>query len=293
MGSLFSGYGGLEMGVISAIGGEVAWHCETASAAAAVLRHRFPGIPNLGDITSVDFGAVRRVDVLIGGFPCQDISQAGKGAGIQEGTRSGLWSEMCRAICEIRPRLVVVENVGALLRRGMGRVLGDLAKSGYDAQWCCVRASDAGAPHRRERVFIVASDMFGIRWSQSKIATTQVGPVAWRNGANSSIGDATEPGTSAGWAEYSPAIRRWERIIGRQHPTPTELVRGVKQMSPEFSEWMMGLDAGWVTGVPGLSRAQMFTCLGNGVVPQQAALAVHILMSSLIDGSNELLETAR
>jgi site-specific DNA-cytosine methylase len=93
--------------------------------------------------------------VLSGGFPCQDISYAGKGEGI-DGERSGLWSEYARIIRELRPRYVVVENVAALLGRGMERVLGDLAAIGYDAEWQSIRASDVGAPHRRERIWIVA-----------------------------------------------------------------------------------------------------------------------------------------
>jgi DNA (cytosine-5)-methyltransferase 1 len=95
------------------------------------------------------------VDVLAGGFPCQDLSYAGKGAGI-DGERSGLWGEYARLIRELRPRYVVVENVTALLARGMGRVLGDLAACGYDAEWDCIPAAAVGAPHRRDRVWIVA-----------------------------------------------------------------------------------------------------------------------------------------
>lgn len=95
------------------------------------------------------------IDLISGGFPCQDISQAGRGAGIK-GERSGLWKEMHRIICEVRPRYVLVENVSALLGRGLGTVLGDLAESGYDAEWDCIPASSVGAPHQRDRVWIVA-----------------------------------------------------------------------------------------------------------------------------------------
>ena len=98
---------------------------------------------------------IEGIDLISGGFPCQDISQAGRGAGIK-GERSGLWKEMLRIICEIRPRYVLVENVAALLGRGLGTVLGDLAESGYDAEWDCIPASAVGAPHRRDRVWIVA-----------------------------------------------------------------------------------------------------------------------------------------
>ena len=95
------------------------------------------------------------IDLICGGFPCQDISVAGKGAGIG-GSRSGLWTEYARIIGEVRPRYVIVENVAALLDRGLERVLGDLAALGYDAEWHCIPASAVGAPHRRDRVWIVA-----------------------------------------------------------------------------------------------------------------------------------------
>ena len=98
---------------------------------------------------------IRHSDVICGGFPCQDISTAGKGAGIT-GERSGLWKEYARIIGEVRPRYVIVENVAALLVRGMGRVLGDLSEIGYDTEWYSIRASDVGAPHRRDRIWIVA-----------------------------------------------------------------------------------------------------------------------------------------
>ena len=97
------------------------------------------------------------VDVVSGGFPCQDISLAGKGAGIT-GERSGLWSEMARIIGEVRPRFVFVENSPALITRGLGTVLGDLAALGYDCRWTVLGAADVGAPHQRDRLWIVGSD---------------------------------------------------------------------------------------------------------------------------------------
>lgn len=187
IGSLFSGYGGLEMGVQSVIGGYVAWHVEFDPAPSKILEHRFPGVPNYGDITNVDWASVEPVDVLTGGFPCQDVSLAGLRRGLKEGTRSGLWSEFARAIGHLRPGLVVIENVRGLLSavasgpvesdpwglgdgsarpslRALGAVLGDLADLGYDARWCGVRAADAGAPHGRFRVFVLAHPA-GQPWS--------------------------------------------------------------------------------------------------------------------------------
>lgn len=179
IGSLFSGYGGLDMGVQAVIGGEVAWHVEFDAAPSRILEHRFPGVPNYGDITAADWSAVESVDVLTGGFPCQDVSIAGSRAGLREGTRSGLWSEFAKAIGALQPGLVVIENVRGLLSaeaagpvesdpwalgdgaagptlRALGAVLGNLAELGYDARWGGFRAADAGAPHGRFRVFIVA-----------------------------------------------------------------------------------------------------------------------------------------
>jgi DNA (cytosine-5)-methyltransferase 1 len=159
VGSVCTGYGGLDLGLLAALGGgRLAWVADPDPAAATVLATRFPGVPNLGDITAVDWTAVEPVDVLSAGFPCQDISYAGRGAGITEGTRSGLWFSVLHAVRRLRPPLVVVENVAALRskRGGLGIVLGTLAGLGYDASWRSVRASDIGAAHRRERIFLLA-----------------------------------------------------------------------------------------------------------------------------------------
>jgi DNA (cytosine-5)-methyltransferase 1 len=179
IGSLFSGYGGLDLAVAKVTGAEVAWHCEWDDAPSKVLEKHFPGVPNYRDVSKVDWHSVEPVDILTGGFPCQDLSLAGKRAGMVEGTRSNLWSEFYKAIDILRPNLVVIENVRGLLSakadsgmeygpeimgqlgdrpalRALGAVLGDLADIGYDAKWAGIRASDANAPHQRFRVFIIA-----------------------------------------------------------------------------------------------------------------------------------------
>ncbi len=116
--------------------------------------------PIWDDVKTFDGKPWAGVDIISGGFPCQDVSHAGKRAGVKDGTRSGLWSEFHRIICEARPRFVLVENVPGLLSidagRGFGRVLGDLAAAGYDAEWCVRSAAEVGAPHLRERVWVVA-----------------------------------------------------------------------------------------------------------------------------------------
>lgn len=154
VGGLFSGIGGWELGLERA-GMVTAWHCDSDPFCQRVLEARWPGVPCYGDVRTLSGTAVEPVDVLCGGFPCQDLSVAGKGAGI-DGARSGLWGEFARLIGELRPRYVLVENVAVLRRRGLGRVLGDLSVLGYDAEWDRLRAADFGAPHQRARLWIVA-----------------------------------------------------------------------------------------------------------------------------------------
>jgi site-specific DNA-cytosine methylase len=122
------------------------------------LKKNFPNTPNLGDITKVDWNGVERPELICGGFPCQDISVAGKGKGIKEGTRSGLWFEFAKAIGVLRPRYALIENVPMLANRGLNIVLADLAKMGYDAEWGCLSAAEVGANHKRERLFVFAYD---------------------------------------------------------------------------------------------------------------------------------------
>lgn len=160
VGSLFSGAGCGDLGLEWA-GFEHAWFCEVAPYARKILALRWPGKPIYEDIREVDFTKVEPVDMLAGGFPCQDISNANPNAQGIKGKRSGLWSEFARAIAEIRPRYAFVENSQALVKRGLSVVLSDLAALGYDAEWHCVTASSIGAPHRRDRIWIVANASSG------------------------------------------------------------------------------------------------------------------------------------
>jgi DNA (cytosine-5)-methyltransferase 1 len=156
VGSLCTGYGGLDLAVTAVLDARLAWYAETDRHASTVLAHRFPGIPNLGDIRTINWSDVAPVDVVTAGFPCQDISDAGKREGIH-GPRSSLWSAVADAVRGLRPGLVFVENVAALLRRGLDVVHADLATLGYDTSWLCLRASDIGAAHRRDRLFLLAT----------------------------------------------------------------------------------------------------------------------------------------
>jgi DNA (cytosine-5)-methyltransferase 1 len=157
VGSLFSGIGGLDLGLERA-GMEIRWQVENNGYCSRILEKHWPGIKRYGDIRSIDWSSVERVDLVCGGFPCQPVSNAGK----QKGDRDPrwLWPEFVRCLCEVQPGYAVVENVPGLLSaqggRLAGKVFGDLAGLGYDAQWGIVSASDVGAPHLRRRVFILA-----------------------------------------------------------------------------------------------------------------------------------------
>lgn len=155
---LFAGIGGFSISAKWAFGkrANTIGFCEIDEHCCAVLTKRFPGVPIFGDVRDLNRRKINLpIDIVTGGFPCQDISMAGKGVGI-EGERSGLWKEMFRIIGEFRPRFAIIENVSALTHRGLTVVLNDLAKIRYDAEWQCIQANQVGAKHKRERIWIVA-----------------------------------------------------------------------------------------------------------------------------------------
>lgn len=153
VGSLFTGIGGLDLGLERA-GMEIRWQVEIDPFCRAVLEKHWPHVPKYGDIREVKGDELEPVDLICGGFPCQPISVAGRRLG--EADPRWLWPEFARIVRVVRPKYVLVENVPGLLVRGMGGVLGDLAALGYDAEWDCIPAAAVGAPHLRDRVFIVA-----------------------------------------------------------------------------------------------------------------------------------------
>jgi len=153
-GSLFSGIGGIDLGFEMA-GIETTWTCELDDWANGLLQKRFPNATHHRDVQEIGKDNLESVDIISGGFPCQDISVAGKGAGL-DGKRSGLWFEMWRIICELQPRWVLIENVANLANKGGSRVLHDLAEAGYDAEWQVISARDVGARHLRKRLWIIA-----------------------------------------------------------------------------------------------------------------------------------------
>jgi DNA (cytosine-5)-methyltransferase 1 len=152
---LFSGIGGFALGLQRTGGFKTIGFCDFDTKTHAVLNKNFPGVPIYNDVRTLKGEDVGTVDIVTGGFPCQDLSVAGKGAGLK-GERSGLWYEMHRIIKETRPKWVIAENVAVLRSRGLDEVLGSLAEIGYDAEWHCIPASAVGAPHRRDRIWIVA-----------------------------------------------------------------------------------------------------------------------------------------
>lgn len=314
LGSLCTGYGGLDLGVLAAFrGGRIAWCADIDPQVQEVLAARMPGVPNLGDLRLVDWTTVAPVDVLAVGFPCQEISAAGQRQGIKEGTRSGVWINVVACIRVLRPQFVVVENVAALRWRngGLHRVLGDLAEAGYDAVWRSVRAADVGAPHRRERVFLLAwpavSDATGARRRQPRCRRSRSTPcprspgesarcrqrdaysgpasTTWLQARVNAVvqGNSfrTPPRSSTNWRALSEVVTRWESATGRATPHPTVPGKqGGPVLSPAFVEHLMGLPPGWLTDLP-LPRVDQLRILGNGVVPHQAALAVTMLLDDL------------
>lgn len=421
IGSVCSGYRGLDMAVEAVFGGTTAWVADVDPGANKILAHRWPDVPNHGDITTTDWSTVEPVDIYCGGYPCQPFSLAGHLKGTDD--ERHLWPHIARALGVLRPRLAIFENVANHLRLGFDTVLADLARLGFDAEWCLVRASEIGAAHQRNRLFLLAwsTDASGSGWEGQGVPgrsplgrlaaadTNGVGgdragarggrrdepaarcltaahtagigereqadeadsvsdrgdtrqvpgrrglrtpadtgrggrtghgelqagrdtvrpgvrqdadgcrtapadadsdavreqPVGqpWRGGTavtelarsvsaadTASVGRGegrTEParqqgrpdvalGSAPNWGGYGPAVARWERVLGRPAPSPTN---DLGRLNPPFVEWLMGLGAGHVTDVPDLSRTAQLKALGNGVVPQQAEAALRLLLN--------------
>lgn len=280
LGSLFSGAGALDCAVSHVFGACTAWHCEHDAAASKVLAHHWPGVPNLGDITAVDWAQVEPVDILCGGWPCQPFSLAGKRKGADD--EQALWPEVDRAIRALRPRILALENIPAVLGPEFSRVASSLAACGYEFTWTCLRASDVGAPHRRERLFILAAD--ADRGGLEELAERHRGPDEPGLSASQRY-DAVRCGDGAEieagvWGEYWPAVGRWSRL-SRPAPALAESDRnGSPRLNPAFPEWMHGWPAGWVTDPAiGISRNDQLRCIGNGVVIQQAVAALRWMVS--------------
>lgn len=243
-GSLFAGIGGLDLGLERA-GMKCVWQVEIDSYARRVLEKHWPAVRRWNDVRTFPPEGEWGCDLIAGGFPCQDISKAGHVQGERrglDGERSGLWGEFLRCIRHIRPPFVLVENVSKLLVRGLGRIVGDLAQIGYDAEWHCLPAALFGAPHIRDRVFLFAYT-FGGRLRLS--------------GRSPFIRAATP-------MQGKP--QKWDRLWTHPYAVgPLDGVDGYPDNLPWFAE--PGVDR-VVNGIPnGLDRLRG---LGNAVVPQVA-----------------------
>lgn len=263
---IFSGIGGFSLGLERTGGFRTYAFCENDPYCQQVLHKRWPGVPVHGDVRKLTKGhlrwifGIRSVDVICGGFPCQDISSAGAKAGIR-GARSGLWSEYARLIGELRPRFVIVENVADLLSRGAADVFGDLATLGYDAEWHCISAAHLGAPHIRDRLWIVA---YPHREGQ------HAGPVhAEMARISSRLADAISA--------------RQQKQIGPSEAIPR---RGAGQSAGldggERDPWFAEPDVGRVAhGIP--ARVDRLRALGNSIVPQIAELLGRAILAAQED----------
>ena len=311
LGSLCTGYGGLDMAVEAYFGAETVWVSEIDKSASQLIKARI-NKPNLGNLKVIDWANVEPIDIITAGYPCQPFSHAGNRKGADD--ERHLWPYIKKAISILRPRFVVLENVRGHFGLGFGDVLSDLAHIGYNARWTFVRASDVGAPHRRERLFIVAYPI-GSRWTG-----TESGGISSAK-SRFACQDSNDKFTNSNCVSYNDARRattdlhneaskiingpdraksrssvtvipnandrgRFRDVQGLQErydpcrpmhmqTVPAPLEEG--RLNVEFVEYMMGLPKGWVTDV-GLSRAQQLKILGNGVVPQQAYYALQLLL---------------
>ena len=181
---LFSGIGGFSLGLERTGGFETVAFCEIEAFPHKVLAKHWPNVPCYDDVRTLTAERLAAdgiaVDIICGGFPCQDLSTSGSGLGL-DGERSGLWREYFRLVCEIRPQFIIVENSPELLDGWLGQILGPLAKVGYDAEWECIPASAVGAPHRRDRIWIIAyPTSFGLPRQGGCIHAVNATPVAYR-----------------------------------------------------------------------------------------------------------------
>ena len=289
---LFSGLGGFSLGLERTGGFETVAFCKIEPFPRKILSKHWPEVPQYEDIRELNAARLRddgiAVDAICGGFPCQDISTAGKGAGI-EGERSGLWSEYARLIGELRPRVVFVENVAALLGRGLERVLGDLAALGYDAEWHCISASAIGAHHHRDRLWIVA---YATSERCREAGQHSQRPEEWPAGRSEILAHTDSVRRNGGAAEHGPHGRKviarnsnvsdamrerppgQGRTINASHPTQ-EIYRAINDR-----RWEAEPDVGRVAnGIPnGVDRLK---ALGNAVVPQIPELLGNAYLESI------------
>ena len=262
VGSLFSGIGGLDLGLERA-GMRTIWFCEIDPFCQKVLRKHWPGVPIYDDVRTIGADSLVRPDVLAGGFPCQPHSLAGKRQASAD--ERDLWGEFARLIGEFKPRWVLAENVRRLLSsedgRFFGRVLRDLAACGYDAEWNCIPAAAVGAPHIRDRVFILAYPQVGGLERGSNGHILHSTPSAYRKGQSAGSGSR---GCEGDVADADDAGLAQRQILRCNAAAQFEAIK-----RGSGSDWLSEPNVGRVVdGVP--SRVDRLRSLGNAVVPQVA-----------------------
>jgi DNA (cytosine-5)-methyltransferase 1 len=306
IGSLCTGYGGLDMAVEAYFNAETVWTSDIDKYASIVIKERI-GKPNLGDLKAIDWTQVEPIDILTAGYPCQPFSTAGSRKGTED--ERHIFPYIMQAIGILRPRVIVLENVRGHLSLGFKEVLQRLAQAGYDARWQIVRASDAGAPHQRAKLFVIAWDSnnsahraFSRISQQRSTEPTGISSNVITDthstrfqGTRHEINDIADGVTANANRSSCQESRRTNRSI---YGTASEIINGSNRqkrglgfeiakrevpsaladdkLNPKFVEYIMGLPDGWVTDLP-ISRTQQLKILGNGVVPQQAYLALQLL----------------
>ncbi|MDB4401413.1 DNA cytosine methyltransferase [bacterium] len=307
VGSLFSGIGGFELGFEATGRFETRWQIECDAYATKVLAKHWPDVYRHDDVCTWPNEKTEPVDVIIGGFPCQDISYAGKGAGL-DGKRSGLFYELMRIVRVVGPQYVVLENVAALFTRGMDQVLGTLASHGYDAEWEVVSAASVGAPHRRDRVFIIGyladSDSTqrersgipsGIHAGDPNINSASFGRREEKDVADSSslrqsgsgmYGRPIDTTESSNW-KASDVESSGQRKESHWHfePSVGGTINGIsRELDAGLTKFPQMWKRGqWEDGIPRVAsgiknRADRLKCLGNAIVPQVAKVVAERLL---------------
>lgn len=256
---LFSGIGGFSLGLERTGGFRTVAFCEIDKKAQAVLRKHWPDVPIFDDVQEISYESIGvQVDVITGGFPCQDISLAGKGEGLA-GERSGLWFEFHRLIKEIQPKYAIIENVSALRSRGLDVILSGLSEIGYDAEWHCIPASAVGAPHRRDRIWIMAHP------NNSRLQRSE-----WGGTSNEERQSGRHFAKCSSTMAHSTGIRSSGSGQFEQSKHPAQIINGetIESFYGRVSEiWAVEPNMGRVAhGVPG--RVDRLKQLGNAVVPQ-------------------------
>lgn len=294
LGSLFSGIGGLELGLERAFGGslETVWQVEKEPFCRQVLEQHWPHAKRYDDVRTVGAHNLEPVDILCGGFPCQSISIAGKQEGLENENKSGLWWEMHRIINELRPKVVVLENVANILRLGGTDVVGSLAQIGYDCEWTIISARQFGAPHIRKRWFGVAyPNGIGCRTSSN---TEREHQHRVHKQGNTTQGIKQRCEWQSGIGEDSDAITDTNSQRVKEQPIWSESVGQVRQSECRGSQDARTRQKYWQgfptqppvcrrnDGVP--NRVDRIKALGNAVVPQCAEwIGQQIINSNLLE----------